>query len=123
MRVTRVGPDGIDVDWFLRPDGAVILRPRHLGQEVEIKRPGAFDLQRLGGRLPLERERLEQIAGQPMYRVSTTRWMPLTAPYYSGDGGQPTFQVPDLPPPVTSALVGVLERADGRRFGGWLRRG
>ena len=123
VRVTRVGPDGIDVDWFLRPDGAVILRPRHLGQEVEIKRPGAFDLQRLGGRLPLERERLEQIAGQPMYRVSTTRWMPLTAPYYSGDGGQPTFQVPDLPPPVTSALVGVLERADGRRFGGWLRRG
>ena len=119
IRVTRVGQDGIDVDWFVHPEGSVTLRPAHLGQEVEVKRPGSYDLSRLGSRLPLDRGRIEQISGQPMYRVTPARWMPLTSPYFVLESGQPFFLVPDLPPSVVAAVEAALDRADVRRFATW----
>lgn len=119
IRITRVGQDGIDVDWFVHPDGSVTLRPRHLRHEVEVRRPGSYSLSRLGSRLTLDRAKMEQISGQPMYRVSSSRWMPLTSPYYVVEAGQPFFLVPDLPPPVVTAAEAALDRADLRRFEAW----
>ncbi len=119
VRVTRVDRDGIDIDWILRPDGSVSIRPSHLGYDVEVKRPGAFELTRLGVRVPLDRERIEHVVGQPMFRLSTSRWMPLTRPYFAVETGQPFFLVPDLPPDVLSVIAGTLEHSDPGRFGGW----
>lgn len=119
IRITRVDRDGIDVDWTLRPDGSATVRPQHLRQSFEVVRPGVGDPTRLGSRLPLDRGRLEQISGQPMYRVASTRWMPLTPPYFSVEAGQPFFLIPELPPSVLHALDGLLERADRGRFHAW----
>jgi hypothetical protein len=119
IRITRVDRDGIDVDWFLLPDGSATVRPAHIRQEVEVRRPGSYDVTRLGSRIPLDRGRIEQISGQPMFRVTSTRWMPLTPPYFVVESNQPFFLVPDLPGQVVNTAYDVLERADQRRFRNW----
>lgn len=120
IRVTRVGIDGIDIDYFLHPDGTVLVRPAQLGQILELGRRGTFGLEGPRTLVPIDSARLENHHGRPQYRVAAGRWMPLSAEYYRSTLGGDAFLVPALPPAVRAVALRTMERDDPTLWGGWL---
>jgi hypothetical protein len=122
VRVTRVGVDGIDIDYFLHRDGSVLVHPAHLGKTLELARRGTFGLEAAKTLVPLDPTRLEAQHGRPQYQSAGGRWMPLSAEYYrstlAGDG----FLVPNLPPAVRDVVLEIMERHDPETWAGWLEQ-
>ena len=116
MRVTRVGPDGIDVDYLLHENGSTSVLPAQIGREVAVKTPGSFEIERVGSRVLLERGRVERLRGYPMYRLTSSRWMPLSDEYFVVEAGAPFFMVPDLPPEVGNVVRRLLRATDPARW-------
>lgn len=120
VRVTRVGVDGIDIDYLLHADGSVLVRPAQLGLTVELGRRGTFGLEPPKTLLALDAARLEVQHGRPQYQVAAGRWMPLSAEYYrstlAGDG----FLVPSLPPAIRASALRLMSRHDPGTWSGWL---
>ncbi len=116
MRVTRVAGDGLDVDYVLHENGSATVRPSQIGRDIAVKRPGAFEIERLGSRVMLERGRVERLRGYPMYRLNNTRWMPLSEDYFVIEAGAPFFMVPDLPPEVGNVVRRLLRATDPTRW-------
>ena len=120
LRVTRVGVDGIDVDYLLHPDGTVRVRPAQLGRTLELGRRGTFGLEAPKTLVALDPARVMSEQGRPQYQLASGRWMPLSAEYFrstlAGDG----FLVPHLPPAVRGAALHIMERHDPHVWSGWL---
>ena len=122
IRITRVGRDGLDVDYFIRSDGSATAVPSHLGKEIQLLRPRSWDLGKLGTLVPLDTSRVEEIHEQPHYRVSASRWMPLTADYFRSTMSGPCLFVPELPEPVLRAATRLMARDDADRWQGYLEQ-
>ncbi len=120
VRVTRVGVDGIDIDYFLHADGTVLCRPAQLGRTFELGRRGTFGLEASKTLLALDPERLEVQNGRPKYQIAAGRWMPLSAEYYRSTMAGDSFLVPNLPPVVRDSATIAMERHDPVQWNGWL---
>ena len=122
IRITRVGRDGLDVDYFVRSDGSATAVAAHVGKEVQLLRPRSWALDKLGTLVPLDPSRVEELYEQPHYRVSGTRWMPLTPEYFRSTMSGPCFFVPDLPQAVLHQAMRLMSRDEGSRWQGYLEQ-
>ena len=120
VRVTRVGVDGIDIDYLLHPDGSVLVRPAQLGATIELGRRGTYGLEAPRTLVPLDPARVEVEHGRPKYQFAAGRWMPLSAEYYREALGGQGFLVPSLPPAVREAALGIMQRHDPDVWSGWM---
>jgi len=122
IRITRVGRDGLDVDYFIRSDGSATAVPAHLGKEVQLLRPRGWTLDKLGTLVPLDPTRVEELYEQPHYKTASGRLMPLTADYYRSTMSGPCFFVPELPQAVLHMAARLMSRDQGKRWQGFLEQ-
>lgn len=120
IRLTRVGADGLDLDYLFAPDGSVHGMPSHLGKEVPLAPPRTYSLTGLETLIPLEQARIEELYGQPHYKASAGKLMPLPPDYYRSTLSGPAFLVPDLALRAASAVREVMTHKGAERWGGYL---
>lgn len=120
FRITRVGLDGLDLDYLIAPDGSATVRPSQIGREVQALRRGSFALEDMGSLVALEPARIEELFEIPHYRVSASRWMPLMPEYFRSTMSGPCFFVPELPESVVQAVLHLMARSDPALWRGFL---
>jgi hypothetical protein len=121
MRVTRVGRDGLDLDYLLHADGTASAWAAHLGKVVQLS-GSRGTLTDLGTLVPLENGRVLELYDQPHYRVGSTRMMPLTPEYFRSTMSGPCFYVPALPEAVTNAVLRLMSRDRSGRWKHYLEQ-
>lgn len=122
IRITRVGRDGLDVDYFIRSDGSATALAAHLGKEVQLLRPRGWTLDKLGTLIPLDPLLVEELYEQPHHRVPGGRVLPLTPEYFRSTMSGPCFFVPDLPQAVLHQVARLMQREPGDRWQGYLEK-
>jgi len=120
IRLTRVGPDGLDIDYLFSPDGSVHGLPAHLGKEFPLAPPRTYRLTGLETLVPLDSTRVEHLYGQPHYKSGAGKLMPLPAHFFRSTLSGPAFLVPDLAPRAASAVREVMSHKGAERWGGYL---
>lgn len=121
--VSRVGVDGLDIDYTLRPDGSTAARVSQIGRDVFLREPGRFGLEDVEHLISLDETRFEEHHGRPQYRVGPSRWMPLSAEYFRSTMAGPQFLVPGLPFDVTREVLRRMEADDPERWRSWFSAG
>ncbi len=120
IRLTRVGSDGLDLDYLFAPDGSVHGLPSHLGKEVPLAPPRTYALEGLETLIPLDSGKVEQLYGQPHYKASAGKLMPLPPHYFRSTMSGPAFLVPDLALRAATAVREVMTHKGAERWGGYL---
>ncbi len=123
IRVSRVGADGLDVDYTLHSDGSVYARPSQLGREVEIRPIGGYGVEDLSKLVPLDEGRFEEHHGRPQYRVAPNRWMPLSKEYFRTTMQGPQLFIPAVPFDVIGEVLRRMEADDAGRWHRWFSAG
>ena len=120
IRLTRVGSDGLDIDYLFAPDGSVHGLPAHLGKEVSLAPPRTYALGGLDTLIPLDSDKVEELHGQPHYKAAGNKLMPLPKDYYRSTMSGPAFLVPDLALRAATAVREVMSHKGAERWGGYL---
>ncbi len=123
VRVSRVGADGLDIEYTLHADGTTIARPAQLGREIELRGPGGYGVEDLSKLVPLDDTRFEEHHGRPQYRVAPGRWMPLSSEYYRSTLGGPQLFIPALPFDVVGEVLRRMEADDPGLWHRWFSAG
>jgi hypothetical protein len=123
VRLSRVGVDGIDIEYTLRQDGSAVARPAQLGREIELQPPGGYRIGQLERLVKLDPARYEEHHGRPQFRVAPGRWMPLSAEYFRTGISGPQFFVPGLPLDVAGRVLRRMESDDPGRWQRWFSGG
>ncbi len=123
IRVTRIGGDGVDLDYFFSADGSAHALPAVMTRQMPLTPPRSYRLTGLSRLVPLESTRIEEMFGYPQYRVGKSRMIPLSSEYYRSTLSGPGFLVPDLPEVVISSLREMMSHRDQARWGGYATEG
>jgi hypothetical protein len=120
LRITRVGDDAQDLEYYLYPDGSSAAQPAQLGTRTRLRGPHDHDLAALATLIPLEMSKIEQYQGLALYRAGPQRSMPLVEEYLRNTLQGPAFLVPELPEKVRQVAMELMHADDPRRWAPWL---